>query len=90
MHMRVAKFIPALALFLMLGASAAHAQTGTTATGSTTTYPSGTTAGAGTGTTPGTPNTGAGGNAEQNALILTTTGAVALLGGLYLLRARAR
>jgi hypothetical protein len=70
--MRFAKLIPMVALVLLLGAGAAHAQT---TTGSTT---------------PTTPNTGAGGNASENALMLTGTGVVALLGGAYLLRSRTR
>lgn len=76
--MRFAKFIPALALVLVLGGGTlAHAQTATTT--DTTTV-----------TTPGTPNTGAGGDAAKNALILTGTGAVALLGASYLMRSRTR
>ncbi|MDB5194907.1 MAG: hypothetical protein JWO84_91 [Parcubacteria group bacterium] len=77
--MRFATFIPMLALALLLGTGAAHAQTGSTTTTTGTTV-----------TTPGTPNTGAGGNAGENALILTGTGAVALLGATYLLRSRTR
>lgn len=84
--MRFATFVPALALVLALGAGAAHAQTTSTSTGTTTgTYPTGTTS-----ATPGTPNTGAGGNAADNALMLVSTGAVALLGATYLLRSRTR
>ncbi|QQG38311.1 MAG: hypothetical protein HYS26_02050 [Candidatus Kaiserbacteria bacterium] len=37
-------------------------------------------------TTPGTPNTGLGGDFAQNAIVLATTGAVAIAGIAYLAR----
>lgn len=96
--MRFATYLPMITLALLLGVSGAHAQTYTTGstgttgtTGSTnTTSSSGTVNGASTNTAPGTPNTGAGGDAAENAMILTGTGAVALLGASYLLRSRTR
>ena len=38
--------------------------------------------------TPGAPNTGAGGDAAQNVLLLVTSGLVAIAGAGYLLRTR--
>ena len=75
------KAIGAGALALMLFASVASAQTTYTPTDATTNTSSTTT------TDPNVPNTGAGGSATENALLLATSGAVAL-GGLYLLRRR--
>lgn len=77
--MRFAKLIPMVALALLVSTGAAQAQT-TTDTSVTTD----------TTVTPGTPNTGAGGAAAENLLILTSTGALALLGATYLLRSRTR
>lgn len=76
--MRYTKFIPMLALALMLSAGAVHAQTST--------YPSGTTLGAST--TPGVPNTGAGGSAPTNLLTLAGSAAVVGAGAAFLLRTR--
>ena len=39
-------------------------------------------------TTPGVPNTGAGGNAAQNLLLITSSALLALSGGMYLLQRR--
>lgn len=39
-------------------------------------------------TTPGTPNTGVGGSATTNAIVLGSTAAIALLGAAYIARKR--
>lgn len=80
------KIISGLALSaVLLGAPLAFAQTTTGSTTYTTTGSASTTAS----TTPGVPNTGAGGDAAQNLLLLGISAAVALAGIAYL-SARAR
>ncbi|MGE5540687.1 MAG: hypothetical protein ACM3TU_00150 [Bacillota bacterium] len=78
--MRFATMIPVLTLALLLGGSAAQAQTSSTTDTTAGTYTAS--------TTPGTPNTGAGGNAAENVIMLVGTGALALAGATYLLRSR--
>ncbi|MDE2057875.1 MAG: hypothetical protein KGI78_03410 [Patescibacteria group bacterium] len=73
----------ALTAMLITGASAAAAQT--TGAGATSTSTTGTT---GVSATPGTPNTGAGGAAEGNILLLVGS-ALAVVGGTAYLARRA-
>ena len=85
--------------FVLLGGMAAHAQTTTMPTSTTTAtttvqQPSTATTSTGqagtTTTTPGTPNTGAGASAPFNSAVLAAAAAVALGSVLYLMRTRAR
>lgn len=81
--MELKKLAGATALAFLLTAGAAAAQT--TGTGSTTAT---STTGSGAGSTVGAPNTGAGGDMAVNAILLTTTGAIALGGAALLARRR--
>lgn len=72
-----------IAATLIAAAPFAFAQT-TDTTGTGTSVTDMTATGTGTGTTPGVPNTGAGGDAAANALVLAVTGLVALGGIGYL------
>jgi hypothetical protein len=74
-HLGMIIAIPAIALSLLLAGSV-HAQTSTTTTGDTI----------GTTTTPGTPNTGAGGYAAVNELVLAGAAIAAGAGLVYLYR----
>lgn len=70
--MSAKKILSAAAVAFLLSAGAASAQTSTTSTSSTSTV--------------GTPNTGAGGTAAANLIILGSTAAIALAGLTYLSR----
>ena len=72
--MTAKRMITTAALTLFIVAGSAAAQTTTTATG--------------TNDTPGTPNTGSGGSAPANILMLTGSAAVALAGIATLMRRR--
>lgn len=72
--MEIRKFIPLLALTLLLTGSAAQAQTTTT---------NGTTV-----TTPGVPSTGAGGAMPANLALLGASAVIGLVSAAYLLRRR--
>ena len=80
--MELKKLASATALAFLLTAGAATAQTTGTSTATDTTGTSG------AGSTVGTPNTGAGGDMAVNAIVLTTTGAIALGGAALLARRR--
>lgn len=72
---------------LLLGAPVAFAQTGTsTGTGAGITATTSGTGGSIDTTTPGAPNTGAGGDAAANLLVLGISGLVLVAGGAYLAR----
>jgi ABC-type transport system substrate-binding protein len=92
--MRTAQLLSGAALLVVLlfSGGTAFAQTATstggTGTGSTDTSGTGT-GGTGTTVTPGTPNTGAGGDATTNALILVASALAVALGGMYLARSTA-
>jgi hypothetical protein len=79
-HLGLLIAIPAIALSLLL-VNSANAQTTTDTTSTTTT-----TTGDTTGATPGAPNTGAGGNAAMNELILLASAGIAVGGIVYLYR----
>ncbi len=74
--MTAKKFVTTAALTVMLLAGSAAAQTGTTSTSTLDDV------------TPGTPNTGSGGNAVANIILLTGSAAIALGGAAYLARRR--